>query len=166
MICSQLGRTMLGIAFLVGASGVCTASSEIVTTTDGRTIELRDDGTLRVLSSPAPTPEPGAYQQIALEDVALDALRLNGKLVKLRGTLAALVIRTDIVSLTLWQRPSMTGIRLGIRQDRLTRDQKRAILQSCEVTCPAVVRGELIAPSTGTLVSTEIVAHDLRLGRH
>jgi hypothetical protein len=50
MFRSRLGLTTIAIMLLVvAASGVSAVSSEIVTTTDGRTIELRDDGTFRVL---------------------------------------------------------------------------------------------------------------------
>jgi hypothetical protein len=144
---------MLGII-----SGPCAASGEVVTTTDGRTIELRDDGTFRVLP---PTPrEARRYEQIALQDVVLDGDKLNGRLVELRGFLMAFIDGISVSGLSLRETFSSIGVEISIRQDKLSREQKRAILEKCQLGCRAVIKGELVVKSSS---QAEVVAHDHRL---
>ena len=57
--------------------------------------------------------------------------------------MATLTTGSELVALSLYDRPSMVGVHLTLVMDRLTREQKRRILVGCMPNCEAMIRGEV-----------------------
>ena len=133
------------ICFLLctGAIAGVASADEIVTTTDGRRIQLKSDGTYAVLNDGTSTlPTRDRYLIIPIEDAALDSAKLHGQLLKIAGYLAPGIERTEVREGALYQSSAMVGVRVSLDLDALTRDKKRELMTACSVLCPAVVRGE------------------------
>lgn len=148
---------------LILFAAVAVSAGEIVATTDGRRIELRDDGTFRIVPRLKPS-DPPTYQPLTVQDIAVDARTLDGRLVEVGGWLVTIISGTNITNLALHDSPSMHGVNLSVRSDELTGDQKRAIFQKCPLVCKAVIRGELRVVSSGSQHHyPRLLPHDLRL---
>ena len=90
------------------------------------------------LVDPAQTPSAttGDYQKIDLVDMKLDATKLRGKNIEVRG----LVIYNDTVQKI--SNEKKTAEFKIVDENKLSRDQKRHLIEKCSSSgCPATVRG-------------------------
>ncbi len=124
--------TLVLTALMLGAA--VTATAEVVETKDGRTILLKEDGTYEVIGRKGERSSK-EYSRISVVDITLDRDKLRGKSVETRGTMAASTTGSELVALSLYDRPSMVGVFVILAMDRLTREQKRRILVGCMPNC-------------------------------
>jgi hypothetical protein len=130
------------VSIVSSLPAVLVMAAEVVKTSDGRTLLLKDDGTYEIMG-PKGSSVAKTYARIPIVDIALDGERLHRKDVETQGRMAAGTLGSELTSLSLYQQPSMVGVRLELGLERLTREQKRRILTVCTPTCDAVIRGEL-----------------------
>jgi len=105
------------------------SSAEMVTTTDGRQINLKNDGTYEIVKSPP----KGEYQTVDIVDLNLDKQAWLGKKVRVKGTLPIPDDGADEV--LFYQHPSMTGVTLSVNVRTVPKFQIREMMKSCSVLC-------------------------------
>ncbi len=112
-------------------------ADEIVTTTDGRSIQLNSDGTYEFLS-PSQLPAE-TYRYVPYQDLRLDLDDLRGKLVKVRASVSSL---GGMLMLRDPQNDFDTNPIMAEEGD-LTREERAIILNRCNMDCILTVRGEV-----------------------
>ena len=110
---------------------------EIIVTTDGRSIELKSDGTFEIIK----THLSDGYNEIDMVDLALDGKSWMGKKVKIKGHISSDMTK----DFGIYQRSSMVGLRFSGINSGIPKDQIRFALKKCTVLCRhTYVLGEVI----------------------
>ncbi len=118
----------------------CTAhgvASEVVTTTDGRQILLRDDGKYEIVKRGSDEAGGGGYSRMSLTDLKLDIDSLHGKKVEVTAKLMSM---GGMVMLSDPQQ-MMDSNPIIADAERLSREDRRFLLTKCETECRVTVRG-------------------------
>ena len=100
---------------------------EIIVTTDGRSIELKSDGTFEIIK----THLPDNYNEIDMVDLALNGKSWIGKKVKIKGHISSDMTK----EFGIYQRSSMVGLRFTGINSGIPKDQIRFALKKCTVLC-------------------------------
>ena len=108
------------------------SSAEMVTTTDGRQINLKNDGTYDIVKS---TPN-GEYRMVDIVDLELDEQVWFGKKVRVRGTLS--IPDNGEKGVSFWQHRTMTGVMVWVNVESVPKAQIRKMMKSCHVVCDDV----------------------------
>ena len=130
-------KKLLGILVL-GLLWCNVGVAEIVITTDGRTIELKEDGTYSILKKV----DENEYTEVDMVDIYLDKAKWFGKKVKVKGAITNNMTK----NFTIYQDGSMTGISFRIHNDGIPIDQVRFALKKCPVICRnAYILGKVVS---------------------
>ena len=112
--------------------------AEIVITTDGRTIELKEDGTYSILKKV----DENEYTEVDMVDIYLDRTKWIGKKVKVKGAITNNMTK----NFTINQSSSMVGISFRVHNDGIPKDQVRFALKKCAVICDrAYILGKVVS---------------------
>lgn len=113
-------------------------ADEIVETTDGRTILLRDDGRFEFVESRPETP-PGTYQRIDFIDLQVDINDMIGEWIEVRANAQVLG------GMTMLSPPGRMFDMNPIMADTddLPRDDRAFLLRRCSDSCRVTLRGEV-----------------------
>jgi len=113
-------------------------ADEVVKSIDGREILLRSDGTYEILLQVKEN-SSGKYKKISIVDLKLDIQDLGGHLVEVTGQLGSF---GDFLMLG---DPS-TGMDTSpvlAEAKKLSREERRYIIEKCNLGCRITVRGEV-----------------------
>ncbi len=112
------------LVFLLIASSVY---AETVTTTDGRTLLLNNDGTYEFLKI-----EPkGNYRDVDIVDLEIEPNAWVGKLIRLSNV----TISNKSLSPFIYQHPTMTGIVITGDGKNIPKATRRSMLKGCYAVC-------------------------------
>lgn len=103
------------------------SNAETVTTTDGRTIQLNEDGTYEILQI-----ENDGYENVDIVDLHLEKDKWSGKSVRVRG---AILNGSDGDIVGFYQDQSMTGVSFYVDISGVPTATRRLMLTSCSVLC-------------------------------
>ena len=130
-------RALIWVAFfaIFVTSG---AASEIVLTTDGRQILLRQDGTYEVIQA-AKSEEADGYRKIAISDLKLDIAELSGARIEVEAEL------TSMGGMVMLSDPRQQFDMNPIMADEtnLSREDRAHIINRCTPSCRVTARGEI-----------------------
>ena len=122
-------KKLLGILVL-GLLWWSVAIAEVITTTDGRRIDLKNDGTYSILNEP----NQEEYIEVDIVDLFLEKEKWLHKKVKVYGHVSE-DMRKDF---TIYENSSYVGISFRITNGGIPKEQVRFALKNCTVTCNRV----------------------------
>lgn len=111
--------------------------AEIVTTTDGRMIELNKDGTYKLLNKPSEK----EYRAVNMDDLDADAENWVEKKVKLTGYIKVYGSRGDS---GLFGKTLSGIINFGVDLKSIPRGIKRRLLNKCKLQCRVDLTGTFL----------------------
>ena len=131
-------KKLLGIVVL-GLLWCSVARTEVITTTDGRRIDLKNDGTYVILSEP--NQEQEEYIEVDIVDLFLEKQKWLHKKVKVKGSVSEDMRKT----FTIYENSSFVGISFRVTNAGIPKEQIRFALKNCTVTCDrAYILGKVI----------------------
>ena len=114
-------------AFLIFLGFISSVFAETVTTTDGRTLQLNNDGTYKFLKI-----EPkGNYHDVDIVDLEIEPKAWIGKLIRLSNV----TISNNSRSPFIYQHPTMTGIVVTGDGKNIPKTTRRSMLKGCYAVC-------------------------------